>query len=131
MMQASCELDKHALSAADLEAAAKLRNLPAPSQSLLLRLLLRKGPWFRVDSLWYEDVEDKEDAVRALHAAGFLQLLAAEPATGTRGVFWPETLSSLETPFWISVSDRRLSVLKPSSLPIVWLAQCESPQKTS
>lgn len=76
---------QHALSEYDLESAEKLRQLSKPCQSLLLRLLLRKGPWFRVDSLWYEDVEDPGAAVKALHAAGFMKTLSADEPTDFQG----------------------------------------------
>lgn len=117
MMQSTCDLDKHALSAADLESAEKLKQLSAPSQSLLLRLLLRKGPWFRVESLWYEDVVDKEDAVRALHAAGFVRLLAVEPGSSTLGTPLLPSVCCTAMP----VSDHHLLILKASMLPFYGL----------
>jgi hypothetical protein len=76
---------QHALSEADLNSADTMRGLAAPCQSLLLRLLLRKGPWFRVDSLCYEDVEDVDAAVRALRSVGFVKVLAVDAGNTPHG----------------------------------------------
>lgn len=40
--------------------------LPQDAQKLLARLFARKGPWFRVDSLKYEDIGDVREAVQRL-----------------------------------------------------------------
>ena len=47
-----------------------------PAQRLFARLLSRRGPWIRVDSLDYPEVGETEPALEALRAAG---LVAVDP----------------------------------------------------
>ena len=46
--------------------------LPEPSQALLVRMLMRRGPWFRASHLRYDEVGDAVSAAAPLLAAGFL-----------------------------------------------------------
>lgn len=46
--------------------------LPQPSQLLLVRMLTRKGPWFRSDRLAYAEVGDTRAAAAPLVAQGFV-----------------------------------------------------------
>lgn len=87
MLEATCEQDAHALAPADMRRAAALSRLPQPAQSLLLRLLLRKGPWFRVRCLAYEDVEDVDAATADLVSSGLLTMPRVHPPSpsGVRG----------------------------------------------
>jgi hypothetical protein len=80
MLDSCCKLDAHALSREDLRHADALHKLPEAAQSLLLRLVLRKGPWFRVDRLSYEDVDDCDAAVEALKEAALVEVLAPTEA---------------------------------------------------
>lgn len=79
MLDSTCELDCHALARDDMQNADTFRQLPQSAQSLLLRLLLRKGPWFRVSSLAYEDVADVDCAVGTLVGAGLLVTATPQP----------------------------------------------------
>lgn len=79
MLDSTCDVDAHALAARDTHNADMLRRLTHAAQSLLLRLLLRRGPWFRVRSLVYEDVTDVDATVAELVAAGLLT--SATPAS--------------------------------------------------
>ncbi|CAM2009738.1 VRR-NUC domain-containing protein [Acanthopleuribacter pedis] len=49
------------------------RAVPLPAQRLYVRLLMRKGPFFRCDKLAYPEIEDVPAAVNALAAAGLLR----------------------------------------------------------
>ncbi len=51
--------------------------LPQPSQALLARLLLRRGPWFRASGLNYEEIGPAEAAAAPLEALGWLDRDAA------------------------------------------------------
>ncbi|GMH37362.1 hypothetical protein BSKO_05235 [Bryopsis sp. KO-2023] len=46
-------------------------HLSKPSKCLFLRLLMRKGPWFRTCSFAYEEVSDVESAVKELVGGRF------------------------------------------------------------
>jgi HD superfamily phosphodiesterase len=46
-------------------------GLPGPAQRLYVRMLSRRGPWFRTDALAYAEIEDLPAALRDLEAAGF------------------------------------------------------------
>eukprot|EP00887_Chlorella_sp_A99_P003277 scaffold9.g3277.t1 len=62
--------------------------LPPPAQCLFLRLLQRKGPWFRLDTLSYSEVPDVAAAAAQLEAAGLARQAApawAEAATAAAG----------------------------------------------
>ncbi|OWT80097.1 MULTISPECIES: VRR-NUC domain-containing protein [unclassified Achromobacter] len=47
-------------------------GLPRPSQALMVRMLMRKGPYFRVDSLHYAEIGDPVSAAAPLLALGWL-----------------------------------------------------------
>jgi hypothetical protein len=51
--------------------------LSAPSQSLYVRLILRKGPLFRSDKLNYADIDDVDSAAQELIAAGLISTCAS------------------------------------------------------
>jgi hypothetical protein len=46
--------------------------LPQASQALLVRMLMRRGPWFRASRLVYEEIPDTVDAATPLLALGWL-----------------------------------------------------------
>lgn len=50
------QLDAHLFSPSELALMGGFKALPVPAQSLLLRLHLRRGPWFHLSSLAYEEV---------------------------------------------------------------------------
>lgn len=47
-------------------------SLPLHSQALMVRLLMRRGPWFRADKLVYEEIPDPAGAAAPLIALGWL-----------------------------------------------------------
>jgi len=47
-------------------------GLPRPSQALMVRMLMRKGPYFRADSLHYAEIGDPVSAAAPLLALGWL-----------------------------------------------------------
>ncbi len=55
----------------------RLRRLPVHAQRLYVRLLMRRGPWFRVDRLAYPEVGPTAPAVLALCLAGLAELAGA------------------------------------------------------
>lgn len=58
--------DSHLLSADELGVLHTMLGLPDGAQRLLVRLLLRRGPWFRVASLAYQEVPDIAGAAASL-----------------------------------------------------------------
>ncbi len=47
-------------------------QLPQPSRALMVRLLMRRGPWFRASKLVYEEIPDIAGAAGPLLALGWL-----------------------------------------------------------
>ena len=46
--------------------------LPQPAQALLVRMLMRRGPWFRASRLVYEEIPELDAAAAPLLALGWL-----------------------------------------------------------
>lgn len=57
------------------------RDLPQSAQGLLVRLVMRKGEWFRADKLNYPEIGSNETAAAPLLALGWLTESAAVPDT--------------------------------------------------
>ena len=47
-------------------------QLPQPSQALMVRMLMRRGPWFRAGKLVYEEIASTTDAAAPLLERGWL-----------------------------------------------------------
>lgn len=60
------------LDAADRQFLADFSALPLASQALLVRMLMRRGPWFRASRIQYEEIESTEAAAAALVSLGWL-----------------------------------------------------------
>ena len=60
------------LDAPEREFLEQFAQLPQPSQALLVRLLMRQGPWFRAGKLVYEEIGDVDRAAAPLLALGWL-----------------------------------------------------------
>ncbi|CAB5690787.1 VRR-NUC domain [Delftia tsuruhatensis] len=60
------------LDAGEQEFLARFVQLPQPSRALLVRLLMRRGPWFRASKLVYEEIPDIAGAAGPLLALGWL-----------------------------------------------------------
>ena len=58
--------------------------LPQASQALMVRMLMRRGPWFRASRLVYEEIPAVEKAARPLEALGWLDRRGAG-AVGASG----------------------------------------------
>lgn len=52
----------------------RFRALPRPARRLYVRLVMRKGPWFRLDRLVYEEVDNIGTAVLSLCLSGLASL---------------------------------------------------------
>ncbi|WP_448676263.1 VRR-NUC domain-containing protein [Delftia acidovorans] len=50
----------------------RFTQLPQPSQALMVRLLMRRGPWFRAGKLVYEEIPGIADAAAPLLELGWL-----------------------------------------------------------
>lgn len=50
----------------------RFTQLPQPSQALMVRLLMRRGPWFRAGKLVYEEIPGIADAAAPLLEMGWL-----------------------------------------------------------
>ena len=70
------------LSEGELRFAARFAELPLDARRLYVRLLTRRGPWFRIDRLAYPEV-DPPRAISALEQSGFAGR-APQEETGTR-----------------------------------------------
>ena len=68
------------LLAEDLEGVQRFRLCSLESRNLLLRLHLRKGPWFRTEKLKYAEVADIAGAVEELKAVGLVEVAAGSRA---------------------------------------------------
>jgi len=55
--------------------------LPLPARRIYVRMLTRKGPWFRQDDLRYSEIPDLAGALDALAGAGFCATAPDDPAT--------------------------------------------------
>lgn len=55
---------------------ARFAQLPEPAQALLVRLVMRRGPWFRAGKLAYEEIGDIDTAAAPLLALGWLDATA-------------------------------------------------------
>lgn len=60
------------LDSAEQRFLARFGQLPQPSQALMVRLLMRRGPWFRAGKLVYEEIPDIRDAATPLLEFGWL-----------------------------------------------------------
>lgn len=60
------------LDAAEQSFLAGFAQLPQPSQALMVRLLMRRGPWFRADKLAYDEIAGIDTAAAPLLALGWL-----------------------------------------------------------
>ena len=66
--------DRHVdlLGDAERQFLTQFAKLPELSRALLVRLLMRRGPWFRESKLEYEEIPDVADAAVPLLALGWL-----------------------------------------------------------
>ena len=55
---------------------ADFQALPQASQALMVRMLMRRGPWFRASRLVYEEIGSAVDAAAPLVSLGWLDALA-------------------------------------------------------
>lgn len=67
------------LDAAELGFVQQFQQLPQPSQALLVRMLMRRGPWFRQSKLQYEEIGDICAAAAPLQALGWIDAHADMP----------------------------------------------------
>lgn len=64
------------LGAPEQDFIARFAQLPEPAQALLVRLVMRRGPWFRAGKLAYEEIGDIDTAAAPLLALGWLDATA-------------------------------------------------------
>ncbi|MEG0148705.1 MAG: VRR-NUC domain-containing protein [Comamonas sp.] len=67
------------LSAQELQFMTRFAQLPQASQALLVRMIMRRGPWFRADKLVYEEIPALADAAQPLRQEGWID--DAQPMT--------------------------------------------------
>lgn len=67
-----------------------------PAQALLVRLLMRKGPVFRIDKLRYAEIENLEEAVQELAAC---ELIETDPELDLETLFAVHTVPELRRLF--------------------------------
>jgi hypothetical protein len=93
--------------------ARRLQASSRDAQRLFARLIVRKGPWLRVDKLRYPELEDVDAALRELEALGVLVLGGPAPADAL--------LKLLTTP-----ERRSLYPQLPASRRDLWITRCVS-----
>lgn len=64
------------LGAPEQDFIARFAQVPEPAQALLVRLVMRRGPWFRAGKLAYEEIGDIHAAAAPLLALGWLDAAA-------------------------------------------------------
>lgn len=64
------------LGAPEQDFIARFAQLPEPAQALLVRLVMRRGPWFRAGKLAYDEIGDIHTAAAPLLALGWLDATA-------------------------------------------------------
>jgi len=57
----------------------RFRTLTRPAQRLYVRMLTRRGPWFRADALVYDEIGDPGPAIEELASQGFCTTQAELP----------------------------------------------------
>ncbi len=60
------------LDAQEQQFLADFAQAPMQSQALMVRMLMRRGPWFRADKLLYEEIPDVHAAAQPLLALGWI-----------------------------------------------------------
>ena len=65
------------LQASEQQALAEFAALPQSAQALLLRMVMRKGDYFRSEALNYSEIPEREQALQQLHAAALCEYDAA------------------------------------------------------
>ncbi|MCO5576160.1 hypothetical protein L7F22_029968 [Adiantum nelumboides] len=71
LLKAVLQEDSHLFNAREHEFLGSFFSLTEDAQCLFVRLLQRKGPWFRVSQINYSEISDVEQASRQLVACGF------------------------------------------------------------
>lgn len=90
------------LAAEELAFLQQFPQLPQNAQALLVRMVMRKGPWFRADKLVYEEIADTVQAAAPLLDVGWISTDA------------PMDLAEL---FGLHTKPELLQILKNQSLP--------------
>ncbi len=121
------------------------RELPLDARRLYVRLLARKGPWFRRDRLGYREI-DCETAIVALQDRGFaraagaaetaarlallslaeLHALLDDPAGRIDGVFRRATRAALRGELELAVGDAAESLDMATRVPLIGLEHLET-----
>ncbi|XP_024518096.1 fanconi-associated nuclease 1 homolog [Selaginella moellendorffii] len=66
MLQVVLERDLHLFTSDEIELLEAFRSISSDGQRLFVRLAQRKGPWFRLQNIFYEDIGDTNSAVHEL-----------------------------------------------------------------
>ncbi|EFJ07647.1 hypothetical protein SELMODRAFT_236265 [Selaginella moellendorffii] len=72
MLQVVLERDLHLFTPDEIELLEAFRSISSDGQRLFVRLAQRKGPWFRLQNIFYEDIGDTNSAVHELVGTQFL-----------------------------------------------------------
>ena len=74
------------LSAEEWQFLQQFPRLPQSAQALLVRMVMRKGPWFRASKLAYEEIADTVQAAAPLLEAGWISADAPMPLSELFGL---------------------------------------------
>ncbi|XP_024518087.1 fanconi-associated nuclease 1 homolog isoform X2 [Selaginella moellendorffii] len=72
MLQVVLERDLHLFTSDEIELLEAFRSISSDGQRLFVRLAQRKGPWFRLQNIFYEDIGDTNSAVHELVEGRYL-----------------------------------------------------------
>lgn len=91
-------------------------RLPQSSRALLVRILMRRGPWFRASKLAYEEIPETVDAAAPLLECGWLSTTEPMDAVELFGLHTKPELLQILTGFELDSSMRKTEMLQ-------WLAE--------
>lgn len=103
----------------------RYQTLPGSAQCLYVRLLSRKGEWFRSEKLHYAEIPDIQNAAQALHQARLIDIFSADKLSDQHSdalaCFTKAELGScLQLKGWRSLTREQLLLHVRETLPNAW-----------
>ena len=122
------------LDASEQQFLQKFAQLQQDSRALLVRMLMRRGPWFRHSKLQYEEIADTTAAALPLQALGWLDPHAPMSVEELFDLYTRSELQQLLAPWLPSGSSRKQDWLQhvlaqelPAQPPSLWCPKSQEP----